>query len=330
VTELTPARDGDVVEQLRVRFRTVGDITCTAPVESDADTVHKIIAETATTTDYRARRDAPGRPGLGSRDGTTQEGRVFLMSAMEHIPEFGSRRRQRLAALPHLRQRRRRQEHADRPPAVRHQGDSCRHAARDRKDLQKRGLEAVDLSLLTDGLQAEREQGITIDVAYRYFSTGRRKYIIADAPGHEQYTRNMVTAASTANLAIILIDARKGVLTQTRRHSYLAHLLGIPHLVVAVNKMDLVGYDQRSSSASAPSTSTLRAQLGIQDVSASFRCRPLTATCWSIAASASNWYDRTYPDRHPRIGLRPRTVESDERFRFPVQYVCRPQGPTIR
>ena len=109
---------------------------------------------------------------------------------------------------------------------------------------KKRGMEAVDLSLLTDGLQAEREQGITIDVAYRYFSTGTRKYIIADAPGHEQYTRNMVTAASTANLAIILIDARRGVLTQTRRHSYLAHLVGIQHIVVAVNKMDLVSYDQ--------------------------------------------------------------------------------------
>ena len=109
---------------------------------------------------------------------------------------------------------------------------------------KKRGMETVDLSLLTDGLQAEREQGITIDVAYRYFTTGTRKYIIADAPGHEQYTRNMVTAASTANLAIILIDARKGVLTQTRRHSYLAHLVGIPHIIVAVNKMDLVDYSQ--------------------------------------------------------------------------------------
>src|SRR6478736_6778391 len=109
---------------------------------------------------------------------------------------------------------------------------------------RRRGMEGVDLSLITDGLQAEREQGITIDVAYRYFSTGTRKYIIADAPGHEQYTRNMVTAASTANLAIILIDARKGVLTQTRRHSYLAHLVGIPHIVVAVNKMDLVNFDK--------------------------------------------------------------------------------------
>src|SRR5690606_24608220 len=106
----------------------------------------------------------------------------------------------------------------------------------------KRGMQGVDLSLLTDGLQAEREQGITIDVAYRYFATPKRKFIIADTPGHEQYTRNMVTGASTANLAIILIDARKGVLTQSRRHAYLASLVGIPHLVVAVNKMDLVGY----------------------------------------------------------------------------------------
>ena len=107
---------------------------------------------------------------------------------------------------------------------------------------KKRGLEAVDLSLLTDGLQAEREQGITIDVAYRYFSTAQRKFIIADTPGHEQYTRNMATGASTCNLAIILIDARKGVLTQTRRHSFIVSLLGINHIVVAINKMDLVGY----------------------------------------------------------------------------------------
>src|SRR6185312_13419082 len=109
---------------------------------------------------------------------------------------------------------------------------------------RRRGMEGVDLSLLTDGLQAEREQGITIDVAYRYFATPKRKFIIADTPGHEQYTRNMVTGASTANLAIILIDARKGVLTQSRRHAYLASLVGIPHLVVAVNKMDLVGYSR--------------------------------------------------------------------------------------
>ena len=108
----------------------------------------------------------------------------------------------------------------------------------------KRGLSEVDLSLLTDGLQAEREQGITIDVAYRYFSTPKRKFIIGDAPGHEQYTRNMVTAASTADLAVILVDARKGLATQTRRHSYLAHLLGVKHIVLAINKMDSVDWQQ--------------------------------------------------------------------------------------
>jgi sulfate adenylyltransferase subunit 1 len=107
----------------------------------------------------------------------------------------------------------------------------------------RRGRSAVDLSLLTDGLVAEREQGITIDVAYRYFATARRKFIIADAPGHEQYTRNMVTAASTADVAVLLVDARKGILPQTRRHATLATLLGIRHLILAVNKMDLVGFD---------------------------------------------------------------------------------------
>src|SRR5437016_13375082 len=107
-----------------------------------------------------------------------------------------------------------------------------------------RGEEGMNLALLTDGLRAEREQGITIDVAYRYFATPRRKFIIADTPGHVQYTRNMVTGASTADLALILVDARKGIIEQSRRHPFLASLLRIPHLVVCVNKMDLVDYDQ--------------------------------------------------------------------------------------
>ena len=129
---------------------------------------------------------------------------------------------------------------------------------------QQRGT-ALDLSLLTDGLVAEREQGITIDVAYRYFATALRKFIIADAPGHEQYTRNMVTAASTAELAILLVDARHGVVTQTRRHATLAHLLGIPHLVVAVNKMDLVDYQRRAcSSASSPTSAHFAERTGIE------------------------------------------------------------------
>ena len=112
------------------------------------------------------------------------------------------------------------------------------------KSTQRRGQAGIDLSLLTDGLLAEREQGITIDVAYRYFATPSRKFIIADTPGHEQYTRNMVTGASTADLAIVLVDARKGLLTQSRRHAYIASLLRIPHVVLAVNKMDLVNYSQ--------------------------------------------------------------------------------------
>ncbi len=191
------------------------------------------------------------------------------------------------------------------------------------KTSQKRGLGAVDLSLLTDGLQAEREQGITIDVAYRYFSTGTRKYIIADAPGHEQYTRNMVTAASTANLAIILIDARKGVLTQTRRHSKLASLVGIPHLVVAVNKMDLVDYSQEVFEQIREDYLRFAAKVGIEDV----RFIPLSALNGDMIVERGeslSWYDgptlldilEATPGAHS---------EHAEAFRFPVQYVCRPQ-----
>ena len=121
--------------------------------------------------------------------------------------------------------------------------DQLTQLAADSKRLGTRGGE-LDFALLVDGLAAEREQGITIDVAYRFFTTARRKFIVADTPGHEQYTRNMVTGASTAELAVLLIDARKGVLTQTRRHSYLVHLLGITRVVLAVNKMDLIGYSR--------------------------------------------------------------------------------------
>ncbi len=190
------------------------------------------------------------------------------------------------------------------------------------KTSARRGMAAVDLSLLTDGLQAEREQGITIDVAYRYFSTGRRKYIIADAPGHEQYTRNMVTAASTANLAIILVDARKGILTQTRRHSYLASLVGIPHLLVAVNKMDLVGYDQTVFERIKAEYLVFAARLGIKDV----RFIPISALAGDMIVDRGenlSWYEgptlldilESAPAAH---------TEQAEDFRFPVQYVCRP------
>ena len=194
------------------------------------------------------------------------------------------------------------------------------------KTSAKRGLSAADLSLLTDGLQAEREQGITIDVAYRYFTTGRRKYIIADAPGHEQYTRNMVTAASTANLAIILIDARKGVLAQTRRHSKLAHMMGIPHLVVAVNKMDLVGYDEATFRNIEAEYLHFATRAGIDDV----RFVPMSAVNGDMVVERGDrlgWY--AGPTLLDILESAPAAhSERAEPFRFPVQYVCRPQQST--
>ena len=193
---------------------------------------------------------------------------------------------------------------------------------------KKRGLEAVDLSLLTDGLQAEREQGITIDVAYRYFSTGTRKYIIADAPGHEQYTRNMVTAASTANLAIILIDARKGVLTQTRRHSFLAHLVGIPHIVVAINKMDLVDFDQATFEKIKADYLSFAEQIGLQRAGRDIQVVPLSALTGDMLVErgeAMDWYKG--PTMLEILESAPAAhSEQNEPFRFPVQFVCRPHA----
>src|SRR3954454_20965926 len=141
------------------------------------------------------------------------------------------------------------------------------HLAALEADSKKVGTQGdeLDFALLVDGLGAEREQGITIDVAYRFFSTETRKFIVADTPGHEQYTRNMVTGASTADLAVILVDARKGILSQTRRHSYLAHLVGIRRFVLAVNKMDLVDYDQGAFDAISADYRAFAANIGIND-----------------------------------------------------------------
>jgi sulfate adenylyltransferase subunit 1 len=196
------------------------------------------------------------------------------------------------------------------------------------KTSKKRGMEAVDLSLLTDGLQAEREQGITIDVAYRYFSTGTRKYIIADAPGHEQYTRNMVTAASTANLAIILIDARKGVLTQTRRHSFLAHLVRIPHIVVAVNKMDLANYDQSVFDKIRADYLAFAEKIGLQREGHDIQFIPMSALNGDMIVDrgdAMPWYKG--PTMLQMLeAVPPAHTEHAEQFRLPVQFVCRPHA----
>ena len=188
---------------------------------------------------------------------------------------------------------------------------------------EKRGMAAVDLSLLTDGLQAEREQGITIDVAYRYFATPKRKFIIGDTPGHEQYTRNMVTAASTANLVIILVDARKGVLVQTRRHTYLASLVGIPHIVLAVNKMDMVDYSEARYSEICAEYLQFAAQLGLTDIT----CIPLSALIGDMLVERGDnldWYQGTTLMNLLENIVIDYDVNTTD-FRYPVQWVCRPQ-----
>lgn len=187
----------------------------------------------------------------------------------------------------------------------------------------KKGNATVDLSLLTDGLRAEREQGITIDVAYRYFATPKRKFIIADTPGHVQYTRNMVTGASTANAAIILIDARNGVTEQTHRHTYIASLLQIPHIVVCVNKMDLVDYQEERYDEIKNHFKAFAAKLAVKDV----RFVPISALKGDNVVDKSEkmpWYQGgtlRYILENIHIGSDHNHIDG----RFPVQYVVRPQ-----
>ncbi|WP_184456689.1 sulfate adenylyltransferase subunit CysN [Xanthomonas sp. F14] len=182
--------------------------------------------------------------------------------------------------------------------------------------------EGIDYALLMDGLAAEREQGITIDVAYRYFDTDQRKFIVADCPGHEQYTRNMATGASTADVAVVLVDARKGLLAQTRRHSYIVSLLGIGHVVLAVNKMDLVDYDAQVFADIAEGYRALAAQLGIADV----QCIPLSALAGENLSSPSArmpWYRGPHLLQHLDT-VHVETPEAGSGFRLPVQWVNRP------
>ncbi|MFJ2472279.1 sulfate adenylyltransferase subunit 1 [Streptomyces sp. NPDC087659] len=195
--------------------------------------------------------------------------------------------------------------------------EAVEHASR------SRGQEAPDLALLTDGLRAEREQGITIDVAYRYFATARRRFILADTPGHVQYTRNMVTGASTAELTVILVDARNGVVEQTRRHAAIAALLRVPHVVLAVNKMDLVGYEEPVFASIAEEFTAYASELGVPEITAI----PISALAGDNVVDVSanmDWYGgptvlehlETVPVSHDLTSCH---------ARFPVQYVIRPQ-----
>jgi bifunctional enzyme CysN/CysC len=188
---------------------------------------------------------------------------------------------------------------------------------------KKRGTDYVDLALLTDGLRAEREQGITIDVAYRYFSTPHRDFVIADCPGHVQYTRNAITGASTADLAIVLVDARHGVVEQTRRHSLLMSLLGVPHLVICVNKMDLVGHSAQRFAEVREEFTEFAARLDLRDVT----FIPISALAGDNVVERSTnmaWYEGPTLLHH----LETVYTASDDNLidvRFPVQYVVRPQ-----
>ncbi|WP_282700413.1 GTP-binding protein [Streptomyces sp. CC219B] len=195
--------------------------------------------------------------------------------------------------------------------------EAVEHASRNR------GQDAPDLALLTDGLRAEREQGITIDVAYRYFATPKRRFILADTPGHVQYTRNMVTGASTAELTVILIDARNGVVEQTRRHAALAALLRVPHVVLAVNKMDLVGYEEKVFAAIAEEFTAYATELGAPEVTAI----PISALAGDNVVEPSanmDWYGGPTVLEH--LETVPVTHDlSHCHARLPVQYVIRPQ-----
>ena len=192
---------------------------------------------------------------------------------------------------------------------------------------KRMGHDFLDLSLLTDGLRAEREQGITIDVAYRYFATAQRRFIIADTPGHEQYTRNMVTGASTADLAIVLVDARKGVISQSKRHAFISSMLGIPHVVVCVNKMDLVDFDEEVFEAIVEDFDRFAARLELPDVT----FIPISALLGDNVvdrSDAMSWYQGPpllYHLEHVHIASDRNLID----VRFPVQYVIRPPGTSL-
>ena len=288
-----PEKYRDQIQMRMVRFRTLGCWPLTGAVESEADTIEKIVEEMMTTTlDIKAFLDKDEQKDLLRllTAGSVDDGKSTLIGRLL----FDSKKlyEDQLDALE-----------------------------RDSKRMGNAG-EHIDYALLLDGLKAEREQGITIDVAYRYFSTNNRKFIIADTPGHEQYTRNMITGGSTANLAIILVDARTGVITQTRRHTFLVSLLGIKHVVLAVNKMDLVDFSEERFNEIVSEYKKFVDPLGIPDVN----CIPLSAldgdnvvekserTPWYKGISLLDFLETVHIDNDHNL--------TD--FRFPVQYVLRP------
>ncbi len=304
--------DGEEPFAESVRYRTVGDMTCTGAVRSTARDARGRRRRDRRHPDHRARRDPRRRPRHRGGDGGPQARGLLLACAG------------RLHRTAHARIAYPDQSSCcgSPPPGSVDDGKSTLigRLLHDTKSIfedqlehvvetsERRGDGYVNLALLTDGLRAEREQGITIDVAYRYFQTPRRKFIIADTPGHEQYTRNMVTGASTADLSIVLVDARKGVSEQTRRHAYIASLLRIPHVVVCVNKMDLVDYDEDGLRRDPRGAHRLGGAARRSPTSRSSRSRRCTATTSSTALTAMQWYGgraAALPPRARRDRARP-------------------------
>ena len=312
--ERLPEKYRDQIEMKMVRFRTLGCWPLTGAVESGAATIEEIVEEMMTTTKSERTTRVIDFDQEGSMEDNKLDIKAFLdkdeQKDLLRLLTAGSVDDGKSTLIGRLL--------FDSKKLYEDQLDALE---RDSKRVGNAG-EHIDYALLLDGLKAEREQGITIDVAYRYFSTNGRKFIIADTPGHEQYTRNMITGGSTANLAIILVDARTGVITQTRRHTFLVSLLGIKHVVLAVNKMDLVDFSEERFNEIVADYKKFVTPLGIPDVN----CIPLSAldgdnvvdkserTPWYKGISLLDFLETVHIDNDHNF--------TD--FRFPVQYVLRP------
>ena len=326
VSDFVELLPGEEPFEESVRFRTVGDMSCTGAVRSTAADARGGGGRDRRHPDHRARRDPRRRPRVRGGHGGPQEGGLLLAMA----PGAATNGRPAAARTSELVRFATAGSVDDGKSTLIGRllfdtksifEDQLEHVEETSK---RRGDGYVNLALLTDGLRAEREQGITIDVAYRYFHTPRRKFIIADTPGHEQYTRNMVTGASTADLALILVDARKGVLEQSRRHAFIASLLRIPHLVVCVNKMDLVDFDEEVFERIRAEFTGWAAKLDVHDMT----FIPISALHGDNVVERSErmpWYDGPSLLYH----LEHVHVASDRNLqdaRFPVQWVIRPMS----
>jgi sulfate adenylyltransferase subunit 1 len=318
VSEFITLKDTDEPQMKMVRFRTLGDITITGGQESDADTLEKIIQEVASSRQTER----------GNREDDKRSERLLLTIKVKETMEnnFDT---QGYLDMELLRFTTAGSVDDGKSTLIGRLLYDSKSIFEDQvqqieQTSKKKGLEHVDLSLFTDGLKDEREQGITIDVAYRYFATPKRKFIIADTPGHVQYTRNMVTGASTANLALILVDARNGVIEQTKRHTFIASLLQIPHIFVCINKMDLVDYSQEAYDKVVKEYTDFAAKLNVKDV----RFVPMSALHGDNVVSRGenmSWYEGGTLLHN----LETVHISSDHNLRdcrFPVQTVIRPHS----